>query len=73
MGQCLDLVKCRLRNEDVFGGGKGVTEEAAAENEGVENMNNQISPSLVCSAEPLLLYLYRSVSTDMLKLPLEGL
>lgn len=71
--QCLELVRCRFRSEDVFGGEKGVTEEAAAESEGEEDMNTRVSPSLVCSAEPLLLYLYPSVSTDTLKLPPSGL
>lgn len=67
MGQCLDPVKCRFRSEDVFGGGKGVTEEAAAESEGAEDVNTWASPSLVRSAEPRLLYLYQSVSTDNVK------
>ena len=62
-------MKCRFRSEDVFGGRKGVTEEAAAESGGEEDMNTPVSPSLVCSAEPLLLYLYQSVSADTLKLP----
>ena len=34
VGQCLDVVKRRFRSEDVFGGGKGVTGEAAAGSEG---------------------------------------
>lgn len=58
MGQCLDLVKCRFGSEDVFVGGKGVTEEAAAESEGEEDMKTQVYRSPVCSAEPLLLDLY---------------
>lgn len=69
VSQWLDQVKCRLRSEDLFGGGKGVTEEAAAQSEGGEDTNTWVSLSLVCSVELLVLNLYQGVATNMSKLP----
>lgn len=60
-------MKCRLRSEDLFWGGKGVTEEA--ESEGGEDTNTRVSLCLVHSVELILLNLYQGVATGMLKLP----
>lgn len=62
-------MKCRLRSEGLFGGGKGVIEEAVTAREVGEDTNTWVSLSLVCSEELQLLNLYQGVATDMLKLP----